>query len=81
MVGGHAWQGACVGGMCGRGCVHGRGLHGRAACMEGGCVWGVRRHALQGGGVPGRYYEIWSMSERYASYWNAFLFSYVSQEN
>ena len=40
-------------------CVAG-GVHGR------GCVWR--------GGVHGRYYEIWSMSGRYASYWNAYLF-------
>ena len=30
---------------------------------------------MPGGGVHGRYYEIRSMSGRYASYWNAFLFS------
>ena len=34
-------------------------------------------HAWQGackeGGVRGRYYEMRSMSGRYASYWNAFL--------
>ena len=27
------------------------------------------------GGDPGRYYEIRSMSGRYASYWNVFLFT------
>ena len=68
---GHVWQGACMaGGMCGRGaCVAGghvwlRGMHGR------GCVW-------QGACVAGGYAwhnEIQSMSECYASYWNAFLF-------
>ena len=58
----HAWQG----GMCGRGhawqgaCVAG-GMHGRG-------VW------IAGGVPPGRYYMIRSMSGRYASYWNAFLF-------
>ena len=37
-------------------------------CMAGeGCMHGG------GGGVCGRYYEIRSMSGRYASYWNAFL--------
>ena len=36
------------------------GMHGRGACMG----WCVRS----------RYYEIRSMSGRYASYWNAFLF-------
>ena len=57
--------------------VHGRGgMHGRwGACMAGG-------HAWQGGHAwhtypHGRYYEIWSMSGQYASYWYAFLsFSY-----
>ena len=79
---GHAWQGACVvGGMHGRGaciiwgcvwqgacmvgaCMAG-GMHGRGACVAGVCVWQ--------GGMHGRYYEIQSMSRRYASYWNAFL--------
>ena len=28
------------------------------------------------GGVLGRYYGIWSMSRRYAFYWDAFLFAY-----
>ena len=67
---GHAWQGgmrgrgACVaGGMCERG--HGGGHVWQGACMEGGYAWQ--------GGMHGRYYEIWSMSGRYASYWNAFL--------
>ena len=68
-----------AGGVHGRG-VHGkRGVHGRGACV-------APRHAWQrgdmcdrvvcmvgGGGVRGRYYEIRSMSGRYASYWNAFL--------
>ena len=48
--------------------------------MAGVCVWQhvwqeasvVGGHAWQGG-VHGRYYEIRSMSGRYASYWNAFL--------
>ena len=59
MAGGHVWQG---------------GVHGRGACMVGGmhgrgCAW-------QGGHAcpPRGYDEIRSMSGRYASYWNAFLF-------
>ena len=36
--------------------------------MEGVCVAGG-----MAGGMHGRYYEIWSMSGRYASYWNPFL--------
>ena len=80
MAGGHVWQGACgcawqeacgcawqeacvAGGMHGRGvCVwQVGGMHGRGACVA---------HTLP----PGRYYEIRSMSGRYASSWNAFLF-------
>ena len=39
--------------------------------MAGGHAWqGV---CVAGGGIHGRYYEIRSMSGRYASYWNAFL--------
>ena len=48
------------GGMCGR-----EGMHGRGACIAGGCAWQ--------GGMCGRYYEIWSISGQYVSYWNAFL--------
>ena len=48
--------------------MHGRG--GRAG--QGGMHF--RGRAWQGG-VRGRYYEIRSMSGRYASYWNAFLFN------
>ena len=36
------------------------------AWLLGGCAW------LQGGCIG--YDEIWSISRRYASYWNAFLF-------
>ena len=69
MAGGvHAWQGDMRGGghswwgACLTGGVHGRrGMCGRGVCMV-------------GRGVRGRYYEIWSMSGRYASYWNALLF-------
>ena len=65
---GHAWQG----GVHGRGGMHGKGGHvWQGACMvgDGACMVG----GMCGGGVHGRYYEIRSMSERYASYWNAFL--------
>ena len=65
---GHAWQGVC---MVGKGACMTGGMNGRGACMAGGHVWwGV----WQEGGVCGRYYEIRSMSGRYASYWNAHLF-------
>ena len=75
--GGHAWWGAC---MAGRGaCVTGvgvcmvEGMHGRGACMVGGMHGrGAGMHG--GAGVHSRYYEIWSMSGQYASYWNAFSF-------
>ena len=79
-------RGACVVGMCAwQGGIHGRGMHdggggmhGRGACMAGG-VCGRWGHAWWGACMahpppPSRYYEIWSMSGRYASYWNAFLF-------
>ena len=84
---GHAWQGACMaGGMHGRGhvwqgaCVAG-GMHGRGHAWQGsmccrGHVW--EEACVAGGhawhtGPPGRYDKIWSMSGRYASYWNAFF--------
>ena len=62
--GGHAWLlwgGVHAGGL--RGCSGG-------VCMvaPGGCVVAL------GGGMHGFSDEIWSMSGRYASYWNAFLF-------
>ena len=83
MVGGmHVWQGgvhgkgACVARGCvWQGCVHGTGvMHGRGACVVGGHVW---QGGMHGGGhaCHGRYYRIWSMSRRYTSYWNAFLFT------
>ena len=59
--GGRAWQGHAWQG----------GMHSMGLCMAGGSVHGGG-HAWQGG-VRGRYYEIRSMSGRYASYWNAFL--------
>ena len=65
--GGHAWL---LGGVCGcRGDVHGcggvRGCGGHA-WLQGGCVW--LWEACIG------YDKIRSMSGRYTSYWNAFLF-------
>ena len=60
------WQGTCVAGAC----MAGGGMHGRGACVTGG---------VHGTHAPSRrYYEIRSMSGRYASYWNAFLFSFIS---
>ena len=64
---GHAWQGAC---MAGGVCVAG-GVHGRGACMAGACVAGGAFMLPP----TTRYYEIQSMSGRYASYWNAFFSS------
>ena len=49
MARGHAWQGGHVWkeGVCMAGGMHGRGLHGRRACMAGGgCVW-QRGHTWQ----------------------------------
>ena len=56
--GGHAWWGACMA---------------RGACVAGGHAW---QGGMRGGGhaFHSRYYGIQSMSGRYASYWNAFLF-------
>ena len=48
--------------------MHGRGAYVVEVGMHGG------GHVWQGG-MHGRYYEIRSMSGRYASYWNAFLLS------
>ena len=84
MARGHAWKGACgSGGACvGGACMVG-GNHDQDACMAGGaCVAGGHAWcgACMAGGMcgthaapPSRYYEIRSMSGRYASYWNAFL--------
>ena len=71
VAGGCAWQGDMHGGGGG---VHGGGsMCGRGVCMVGAGVHdrGCASHAHP----PGRYYgySIWSMSGRYASYWNAFL--------
>ena len=83
---GHPWQGVCAWHAWWGGCMAGggiRGMHGGGGvCMAGGgirgrgCVHG-REGASVVGGVRGRYYEIRSMSGRYASYWNAFLLSQV----
>ena len=42
--------------------------------LQGGHVW------FLGGGVHGFFHEIRSMSGRYASYWNTFLFIMVTQK-
>ena len=78
----HGYSG---GGM--RGCSRGgmRGcLGGACVVAPGGCAWLLRgacmvaprgvRGSSGGGGVRGFFHEIRSMSGRYASYWNAFLF-------
>ena len=48
-------------------------MHGRGACVVAGGVHGGR-------GVCVGYDEIRSMSGRYASYWNAFLFQFLFPE-
>ena len=64
--------------------VHGGGpCVAGGACMAGGHVW--QRGMWPGGHAwhtrpPGRYYEIRSMSGRYASYWNDFLFLLNQQQ-
>ena len=82
---GHAWQGGCMvgGDMCGWGhvwqgvCMAG-GMHGRGVCMMGEHAWWG---ACVAGGVCARYYEIRSMSGRYASYWSAFLLGQSFSKN
>ena len=67
--GGHAWLlwGACV-----------VAPGGHAWLLPGGCMVARGGHAwLLGRGVRGFFDEIWSMSGRYASYWNAFFFFLV----
>ena len=77
--GGHAWL--LLGGM--RGCLGGCGCSwGACVVAPGGCAWFSGGHVwfsrggMHGfwGGVHGFVDEIRSMSRRYASYWNAFLF-------
>ena len=64
--GGYVWLGVCVAG---------------GHALQGACMGVYMPGGVHGGGgmythTPGRYYGygIWSMSGRYASYWNAFLF-------
>ena len=63
-------------------CPRGWGVRGRGTCMAG----GVRGEGACMAGwhtcppSPGIYYEIWSMSGRYASYWNAFLLTNVQRK-
>ena len=79
MAGGHVWQ---QWGMHGRGACHAGGHACQGACMAGGMPG--RGHAWHGcasqrggfmaeGGVRG----MLSISGRYVSYWNAFLFKLV----
>ena len=75
LPGGHVWllQGYMRG--CSGGCawlLQG-GVHGCSRGGMHGCSWGACMVA-PGGGMRGFFNEIWSMSRRYASYWNAFLF-------
>ena len=64
-----------VGAMCGRGACMAGGVHSRGSCLAGGmCDRGHACHTH----LPGRYFEIWSMSGWYASYWNAFLFIFTA---
>ena len=67
--------GACVaGGMHGRGWGMG-GMHGGGACVAGGMHGrGVCMASMPPPKQILRDMVIWSMSGRYASYWNAFLF-------
>ena len=75
--------GVCVaGGMCmaeGVTCMAERGMHGRGGmCGRGAGMVGVCMIVHVACTTPtGRYYEIWSMSGRDASYWNGFLFTFV----
>ena len=81
LLGGHAWL---LGGMhgCWGVCMVAGGVHGcRGACVAvegmhgcGGCAW------WWWGACVG-YDEIRSMSGRYASYWNAFLFKILKKVN
>ena len=91
--GGHVWLllGGGGRGMCG--CSRGACMVApRGACVvaprgrmhgcSGGCAWlllgGVCGCSWGEGGVRGFFDEIWSMSGRYASYWNAFLSVFFS---
>ena len=77
-------RGACMArGVCGWGACMPSGVCGQGACMAGGhvclgaCGQGGACHAQPPQPDTMRYG--WSMSERYASYWNAFLFHIISQ--
>ena len=73
---GYVFTGVCHSVHRGRACVvasGGRGMHGCSLGGMCGCSGGVCMVALGGG--CGFFDEIRSMSGRYASYWNAFLFS------
>ena len=72
VAGGHAWL---PGGMCG--CQGACVVAGGGVCMvAGGCTCLGGMHGCQG--VCMEYDEIRSMSGRYASYWNAFLFIFLN---
>ena len=78
----HGRGGVCMaGGTCVVGSMHGRGgMRGKGVCMARGHAW-QGCVCVAGGwhgreGMHGRYYEIQSMSGRYASYWNAFLLDF-----
>ena len=71
---GHAWWGVCMVVAC---VVRGRaylaeGMHGRGHAWWGTCMVGA---CMVGGGFM---HGIRSMSGRYASYWNAFLFTFCN---
>ena len=68
--GGMHGKGACVGGACMVGGMHGGGMHGGGHAWQGGraCMAGEMATA---GGMCGR--RDGHCSERYASYWNAYL--------
>ena len=51
-----------------------QGMHGRGHVWQGACMEGVYM-AEAGGGMRGMRYD--HCSGRYASYWNAFLFSHL----
>ena len=76
MAGGMCGRGACMaGGVCGRRGKHGGGgMHGRRRVWQEGQAWRGACMACMLPSTGSRYYEIRSMSGRYASYWNAFLF-------
>ena len=79
LQGGHAWL--LLGGACmvapGGACVVALGGH--VWLLRGGGMRGCSGGGVRGcsGGVRGFFDEIRSMSGRYASYWNAFLFSFA----